>query len=73
MPVRLNITVDEDVHQRLSRKCREGNPPVHHDAVRARLRPSRGALNDAYKPARERWRKAEACDWSVTDFEDWPA
>jgi hypothetical protein len=44
------------------------------DAIRARLRPSREALDQAYKAAaREPWRKAEARDWSVTDVEDWPA
>jgi hypothetical protein len=43
------------------------------DAVRARLRPSRKALDEAYKAAaRESWRKAEAREWEVTDVEDWP-
>lgn len=44
------------------------------DAIRARLRPSRKALDDAYKAAaQEGSRKAEARDWGVTDVEDWPA
>jgi hypothetical protein len=44
------------------------------DAIQAQLRPSRDVLNEAYKAAaRERWRKAEDRDWSVTDVEEWPA
>ena len=44
------------------------------NAIRARLRPSRQALDDAYRAAaREPWRKAEADEWAVTDIEDWPA
>ena len=74
MPVRLNITIDEDVHDRLKRELpAKGISRFINDAIRARLRPSRAALDDAYKAvARERWRKAEARDWRVTDFEDWP-
>lgn len=75
MPVRLNITIDEDVHERLKRELpSKGISRFINDAIRARLRPSRDTLNEAYKAAaRERWRKAEVRDWSVTDVEDWPA
>ncbi len=42
------------------------------DAVRARLRPSREALDEAYKTAAcERWRQSEAREWEPTDTE-WP-
>lgn len=74
MPVRLNITIDEDVHERLKRELPpKGISRFINDAIRARLRPSREELDEAYKAvARERWRKAEARDWSVTELEDWP-
>ena len=71
----LNITIDEDVHQRLKQELpAKGISRFIHDAIRARLRPSRAALDEAYKAAaRERWRRPESRDWSVTDVEDWPA
>jgi hypothetical protein len=75
MPVRLNITIDGDVHKRLKQELpAKGISRFINDAIRARLRPSREALDQAYKAAaRERWRAAVARDWSVTDVEDWPA
>ena len=75
MPVRLNITIDEDVHERLKQELpAKGISRFINEAIKARFRPSRDALNQAYKAAaRERWRKAEHADWSATDFEDWPA
>lgn len=74
MPVRLNITIDEDVHERLKRELpAKGISRFINDAVRARLRPSREVLDDAYKTAvRESWRILEACDWEITDTEGWP-
>jgi hypothetical protein len=74
MAVRLNITIDEDVHERLKRELPpKGISRFINDAIRARLRPSRQELDEAYKAiARERWRKAEARDWSATELEDWP-
>jgi hypothetical protein len=75
MSVRLNITIDEDVHQRLKKELpAKGISRFINDAIRARFRPSRAALDEAYKAAaRERWRKVESRDWRVTDVEDWPA
>lgn len=75
MAVRLNITIDEEVHDRLKRELpAKGISRFINDAIRARLRPSRKALDHAYKAAaRERWRKAEARDWEAIDIEDWPA
>jgi hypothetical protein len=75
MPVRLNITIDEDVHERLKRELpAKGISRFINEAIRARFRPSREALDQAYSAAaRERWRKAAAGDWTVTDVEDWPA
>ena len=75
MPVRLNITIDEDVHERLKQELpAKGISRFINDAIRARLRPSRTALDDAYRAAaREQWRNDDARDWAVTDVEDWPA
>ena len=75
MPVRLNITIDEDVHERLKQELPpKGISRFINDAIRARLGPSREALDRAYRAAaHEPWRRAEARDWSVTDIEDWPA
>jgi hypothetical protein len=74
MPIRLNITIDEDVPERLKRELpAKGMSRFINDAIRARFRPSREALDNAYRTAaRERWRKAEARDWGVTETEDWP-
>ena len=47
MPVRLNITIDEDVHKRLKRELpAKGISRFINDAVRAHLRPSRKALDE---------------------------
>lgn len=74
MPVRLNITIDEDVHERLKRELpAKGISRFINEAIRARFRPSRETLNRAYKlAAREPWRNAETRDWDVTDIEGWP-
>ena len=74
MAVRLNITMDTDLYQRLKREL----PPKRisrfiNDAVRARLHPDRATLDAAYKAARkEQWRKALDEDWAVTETEGWP-
>jgi hypothetical protein len=75
MPVRLNITIDKDVHERLKRELpAKGISRFINDAIRARFRPSLETLDEAYKAAaREAWRKTETRDWKVTDVEDWPA
>jgi Arc/MetJ family transcription regulator len=74
VPVRLNITIDEDVHQRLKRDLPpKGISRFINDAIRARLRPSPEELDAAYRAAaREKWRRAEARDWAATDVEGWP-
>jgi hypothetical protein len=74
MPVRLNITIDEDVHRRLKRQLPpKGISRFINDAVRARLRPGREELDKSYQAARrEAWRQREADDWNATDVEDWP-
>lgn len=75
MPVRLNITIDEDVYERLKNELPpKGISRFISDAVRARLRPGRDELDRAYRAAAgEGWRKAEADDWGAIDTEDWPA
>ena len=74
MPVRLNITIDEDVHARLKRDLpAKGISRFINEAIRARLRPSRTVLDQAYKAAaRERWRRSNAREWSAVEVEDWP-
>jgi hypothetical protein len=74
MSVRLNITIDEDVHERLKRELpAKGISRFINDAIRARLRPSEAALDEAYKAAaNEPWRKTMARDWSATDTAKWP-
>jgi len=74
MPVRLNITIDEDVHERLKRDLPpKGISRFINDALRARLRPSREQLDTAYRAAaREKWRRPEAREWQGTDVEGWP-
>jgi hypothetical protein len=74
MAIRLNITIDEDVHERLKRDLpAKGMSRFINDAIRARLRPSRDMLDEGYKAAtRERRRQAEAGEWRVTEVEDWP-
>lgn len=75
MPVRLNITIDEDVYRRLKDELpAKGISRFINDAVRSRLRPGREDLDRAYKAAsRERWRKTDADAWTTTETEDWPA
>jgi len=74
MPVRLNITVDDDVYERLKTDV----PPEKlsafiTSAVREKLRPGTKALDAAYKAAsKERWRKGLSDDWEGTDVEGWP-
>jgi hypothetical protein len=74
MPVRLNITIDEDLHERLKRELPpKGISRFINEAIRARFRPSREALDEAYQAAgREQWRRSEAFDWCATEVEDWP-
>jgi hypothetical protein len=75
MPVRLNITMDEDVYRRLKREL----PPKKisafiEDAVRARLYPDQTTLDAAYEAARkERWRAELSSEWAVTATESWPS
>ncbi len=75
MPVRLNITIDEDIHKRLKDELPpKGISRFINEAVRARLRPGRGELDLAYQnAAAERWRQTEGDDWSPVDTEGWPA
>ena len=74
MSIRLNITMDEIVYARLKKEVRpKGISAFINDAVRAKLRPDRQALDVAYKAAsKERWRQGLADDWSATDVEGWP-
>lgn len=72
--VRLNITIDEELYERLKAEL----PPKRisafiNDAVRARLYPDRKTLDAAYQEAsRETWRRGLADQWQATETEDWP-
>ncbi len=74
MAVRLNITMEKAVYQRL----KEEVPPKKISAfitaaVRAKLHPDNKTLDVAYQAARkERWRKKLAEDWKHAESEDWP-
>lgn len=74
MAVRLNITMDEEVYERLKKEV----PPKKlstfiNAAVRAKLYPDKPTLDAAYRAARkERWRKTLSDEWAVTETEGWP-
>jgi hypothetical protein len=74
MPVRLNITMDEEIYLRLKKELpAKGISSFIEAAVRARLHPDRRALDAAYKAAsKERWRREVAQEWAVTEAEGWP-
>ena len=74
MPVRLNITMDEDLYRRLKKELPAKRiSRFISDAVRARLHPDRRTLDAAYKAARrEAWRRQVAEDWKPTETEGWP-
>jgi hypothetical protein len=74
MAVRLNITMDADLYRRLKKELPpKGISAFIGEAVKARLRPDRRALDAAYKTAaRERWRRGLAKDWTATEGEGWP-
>ena len=74
MTVRLNITMDEAVYQRLKKEVRPKRISAFiNEAVRAKLSPDRLTLDSAYKAAsKERWRRRLEDDWSRTETEGWP-
>ncbi|MSO83340.1 MAG: hypothetical protein EXQ53_08610 [Acidobacteria bacterium] len=74
MPVRLNITMDEDLYRRLKRDVPpKGISAFISHAGRARIYPGRKALDDAYKAAStEAWRHQMAGDWGRIDTDGWP-
>jgi hypothetical protein len=75
MPVRLNITMDDDVYARLKRDVPSKKLSAFiTGAVRARLHPDARALNAAYRAAsKERWRTGLSEDWKHTEGDEWPA
>jgi len=74
MPVRLNITMDEDLYRRLKKELpAKGISSFINQAVRARIHPDRRTLDNAYRAAsRERWRRQVAQEWKSTETEGWP-
>ncbi len=74
MPVRLNITMDEDLYRRLKKELpAKGISTFIEAAVRSRLHPDRRTLDAAYKAAaKETWRRRLSADWETTETESWP-
>ncbi len=74
MLVHLNITLDEDLVQRLrARTAPKKISAFIAEAVEAKLGPSKSDLEAGYRAAaRETWRKRLADDWSTTEAEAWP-
>jgi hypothetical protein len=74
MPIRLNITIDEDVYERLKAQLpAKGMSAFINAAVKARLAPDSETLDAAYRAAsRETWRCGLAAEWAGTEVEQWP-
>jgi hypothetical protein len=75
MPAHLSITIDHALYARLKKEL----PPKRislfiEQAVRAKLRPDRRALDAAYRAAaKEAWRRDLGDDWSPIEVDAWPA
>jgi Arc/MetJ family transcription regulator len=69
MPVRLNITMDDDVYARIKKKVPTQDLSAFiTEAVRAKLRPDARTLNAAYQAAsKEQWRAGVVEDWKHID------
>ena len=74
MAVRLNITMDEDLYRRLKKELPpKGISSFIEKAVRARIRPDRRTLDQAYRAAsKETWRRTLEREWRATEAEGWP-
>lgn len=74
MPVRLNITMDEELYRRLKKELPpKGISSFIEQAVQQRLFPDPKVLERAYRAAsREKWRRRIARDWASTETEGWP-
>ena len=74
MAAHLRLTLDEKLYARLKRELpAKGISAFIAEAVRAKLRPDRRTLDDAYKAAaKESWRRELDADWSVAEAESWP-
>jgi hypothetical protein len=71
MPVRLTITMDEDLYRRLKKELPpKGISSFINKAVRARIHPDRRTLDNAYQAAsKERWRRTLEQDWKAIETE----
>ena len=69
MPVRLIITMDDDLYARLKKKVPSQKLSAFFtEAVRAKLRTDAKALNAAYQAAgKEQWRAGVVEDWKHID------
>jgi predicted CopG family antitoxin len=69
MSVRLNITMNDDVYERLMKEVPSRKLSAFIvGAVRAKLRPDARTLDTAYQSAsKEQWRAGVAEDWKYAD------
>ena len=74
MPVRLNITMDEELYNRLKDELPAKRISAFiNEAVRAYLFPKKETLDTAYQAAsQEVWRSDLTEDWDPLDTEGWP-
>lgn len=74
MPIRLTITMDEDLYRRLKKELPpKGISAFINKAVRMRIHPDRRTLDNAYRAAsKERWRREAEKEWKPTEAESWP-
>ena len=72
--VHLNITLDEELYERLKAKAPAKKMSAFiAEAMRARLGPDAEELAQAYRDAaKEPWRRSLSEEWSVTEVEGWP-
>jgi hypothetical protein len=72
--VRLNITMERKLYQRLKKVLPSKKiSSFIAEAVKARLQPDRLELDAAYRAAsREPWRRGLSRDWKHTETESWP-
>jgi len=66
--------MDEDLYRRLKEELPpKGISSFIEKAVRARMRPARRVLDEAYRAAsKERWRRTLEREWGATETEGWP-
>jgi hypothetical protein len=72
--VHLNITLDEELYERLKAKAPAKKLSAFiAEALRAKLGPDEAELARAYRDAaKEPWRRTLEDEWAATETEAWP-